>query len=109
MNTGIRRPMTENRNSNFPSDYLFSISSLRSLVSCLRSPFAVPHLSLLAILYALRTLHPHSYLSDSTGLVIAALIACELTVNKAMNNANPPANKNTEKPIFIRNANVCNQ
>src|SRR5690606_21758398 len=44
----------------------------------------------------------------STGLATAALIACQLTVNKAINNAASPATANIHHSIVVRKANSFN-
>lgn len=50
----------------------------------------------------------YSDFKDFTGFVIAALIACELTVNNAMIIANAPANANIHHWILILYAKSCN-
>src|SRR5512145_2906104 len=44
----------------------------------------------------------HSYRSESTGFASAALIACVLTVTKAMSNAITLASTNIHQPISMR-------
>ena len=44
----------------------------------------------------------HSYRSASTGFAIAALIACVLTVRRAMSSDIPPASAKTHQPISTR-------
>src|SRR3546814_20861379 len=51
----------------------------------------------------------YSSLNESTGLATAARIACQLTVNKAINNAASPATTNIHHSIVVRKAKSFNQ
>ena len=51
-----------------------------------------PHLSLFS----------YSYLSASTGFLLAALYDCQLTVSNAIIKATTPANANTHQLMLIR-------
>jgi len=49
----------------------------------------------------------HSYRSESTGLVVVALMDWKETVITEMTKATPPDIRNISQPIVIRNAKFC--
>src|SRR5580700_1082503 len=51
----------------------------------------------------------YSFLSERTGLAIAALRDCQVMVAKAIERAIPPDSRNTIGPILMRYAKLCSQ